>query len=339
MRIGVHRNVLTARPIRSLVLAASLASAVAMLAVSQIPARADSTAGVSVAIKPSSAHPASHKPVRLTVTVTNRGPASRSDFTVSLTTRGGLSKVRVTSAPPDSISVSCAPTPPGAPPDCSSRAVPPVCHSARDTLSCHYSSLAFAAAGSAGDSLALELSARTGARGTETARASAAFAKPGPASASASVKLRVGGSSAKKHRSGTSGGKGATNGYGKKYKPVLGKWTGTNSQGLQASFVVSAQPSYRTKYDLPPYGYEDLTFDRPLDCPPSPSTSASETEATSAATPFPRNGSFGLKSSGILGGLTGARAAQLKITYTIPANPAIGPGCSGTIVWHLEPVG
>jgi hypothetical protein len=327
------------RSIRGFVLLACLAW-VATLATSRMPARAD-PAGVSVSIKARNVRPAGHASVDLAMTVSNQGSVSRSDFTVSLTTRDGLSHLRLVSAPPDSISVSCAPTPPGSPPDCKTRAVPPVCRASTDSLSCHYSSLTLAAAGSPGDSLTVELKARTGARRAESAHASAVFVLPGPVSARAALKLKVGGSAAKKRtgRGPSSGGKTPSNGYGKRYKPVLGKWMGT-TDGLVASFVVSSQPSYRNKYDLPPFGYEALSFDRPVECPVSPSGSAHDAETTNGPTPFRADGSFGLSSDGISGGLTGARAAKMAIRYDIPANPAAGrPGCHGTIVWHLVPSG
>jgi len=298
---------------------------------------ADTPGGVSVAIKPSPSRPASHATVRLAVTVTNQGSVSRSDFTVVLTLHG-LSAPKLTSAPPDSVGVSCAPTPPGAPPDCTATATPPACHSTADSLSCHYSELALGAAGSSEDSITLEETARTGGRGTETADASASFSDPSPAAGSASVKLKVG-ARARRSTGGKPSGAGqpASHGYGTKWKPALGKWTG-NTDGFPASFTVSSQPSYRTKYGLPPYGFQDLVLDTPINCPPTPTVAEQFTSSPTHPTPFQADGSFGLAKYGLVGGLTGADTAQVSFKYNIPATPD-SAGCSGTLVWHLSPAG
>lgn len=306
-----------------------VASSSALRHVSATGASAD----LAVALKPSSAHPASHSRVRFVVTVTDRGPDGASGLRISFVARGGLSHPRLVSAPPDTLGAGCLPTAPGAPPDCISKAVPPVCHTTATTLTCSYTTFSIEPAGPHGRSLTIVISALTAGRGRETAVAgvSSTVVDPAPADNHASTTLRVGAASTP--RRSRPGGP-APVVVGKTFKPRVGDWDGT-ADGFPASFQLLQEPSYPSRYARPPYGFEDVVLYKPDACPLNPYASFQTTEQP-GVTPVDSDGSLGLASDGIFGGLTGTRSALLSSAFTIPGVPG-APGCKGTLRWHMHP--
>ena len=155
---------------------------------------------VSITAKPR--NPAPHRRVEISITVTNQGHASAAGIVVTLSTRDGLGSPRLINATPDTVQTSCAVGgPPGGPPQCVFKPVPPSCQSSENRLTCRYSYYQLQPAGQQGDSLSIIASAVSGTRRRETASASAASNSPdaNPANNSARFTFHVHGSK-KGHR-------------------------------------------------------------------------------------------------------------------------------------------
>ncbi len=286
--------------------------------------------GVSVAVKLRTARPTSHSRTDVGIILTNRESATISDLTLTVRTEHGLSAPKLLSAVPDSVSVSCQPTgPPSSPPSCRTVLHPPGCRAAATELVCHYAILTLAP----GSSVTIEVSARTGNRGTEAVQADAVAGRPVRATAVSELRLNVGAAARPVAILPTSSTQ-FVGPHGARFTPALGRWSGSVGS-LTASFLVSSQPSYRTRYDLPPFGYTDLRLDVPVVCPPGQLPAAQES-GPKTPHPFEHDGSIDVTGAGLHGGLTGARTAQLSVRYDVPALPGRS-GCSGTLVYHLAP--
>lgn len=274
--------------------------------------------------------------MRFIITITDRGPDSASGLRISFVAHSGLSHPKLVSAPPDTIETSCVPTGPGSPPGCTVKVVPPACHATATALRCAYKVFAVAPVGAHTQSLELVMTALTSGRGRETAVAgvSSSVADPIAADNHASATLHVG-TSPTKHGTGTHHRSGPAVVVGKTFKPRLGDWDGT-ADGFPASFELLREPSYPRLYKRPPYGFKDVVLFKPSSCPVNPHASFQTTEQA-GVTPIATDGSFGLVSDGIPGGLTAARTTVLSSGFNIPTVPG-SPGCKGTLRWHLHPV-
>lgn len=116
---------------------------------------------------------------RFEILVDNRAGAAVSGLRVSLEGRGGLAALRLVEAPPDTITISCAPgttTTAAAGPSvggCTATATPPTCRHAQATLTCSYDHMPLQPAGTANARLLLVISAHTAGPGSELLLASA----------------------------------------------------------------------------------------------------------------------------------------------------------------------
>ena len=110
---------------------------------------------------------------------------------------------------------------------------------------------------------------------------------------------------------------------------TTGDWEGI-AGGFPASFELSYVPSDAAYPGYAPYGYGNLVLLEPSTCPFERYSYAEETVGAGGSYPVHANGSLGLRSYGIFGGLTGTRTAKLSMRID-------SPPCRRTFVWRMHP--